>query len=155
MKTLRNNIILAEAVPIDVEELISLQQKMAQETEGLSLNEDILRKGILAVLEDEQKGKYYKMLEGGKIVGCMLNTYEWSDWRNAYIIWIQSLYILPDYRNKGIFRQVYEYLQGKVKGSIHFKGIRLYVDKSNNNAIKVYEQLGMSAHHYQLYEWLT
>jgi ribosomal protein S18 acetylase RimI-like enzyme len=154
MKILKDNIIIEMATLTDWEILVNLQLKMAWETEKLALNQEILSSGVKNLLADENKGKYYKLTDNQKIIGCMLNTLEWSDWRDGWIIWIQSLYILPEYRGQGLYRLMYEYIQEIVSQSPDYKGVRLYVDKTNVNAIEVYKSLGMNNQHYELFEWM-
>ncbi len=79
---------------------------------------------------------------------------EWSDWRNGTILWIHSLYVVPEVRRKGVFTKLYQYLKQRVEGSDELMGLRLYVDKNNTGAQKVYENLGMNKDHYVMYEWL-
>jgi ribosomal protein S18 acetylase RimI-like enzyme len=134
------------------DKIIDFQLKMALETEDLQLNEITVKKGVQAVFDDSKKGKYYVVTYENSVIASLLTTYEWSDWRNAKVIWIQSVYVLPEYRNKGIFKLMYAKIKDIVKNSTEFKGIRLYVDKSNMNAQKVYLALGMSNEHYQLFE---
>lgn len=134
------------------DKIIDFQLKMALETEDLQLNEITVKKGVQAVFDDSKKGKYYVVTSENSVIASLLTTYEWSDWRNAKVIWIQSVYVLPEYRNRGIFKLMYTKIKDIVKNSTEFKGIRLYVDKSNMNAQKVYLALGMSNEHYQLFE---
>jgi ribosomal protein S18 acetylase RimI-like enzyme len=83
-----------------------------------------------------------------------MTTREWSEWRNGIILWIQSVYISPDYRRKGVYAGLYEHIKDLVRSSNKFQGIRLYVDKTNVKAQKVYQALGMNNQHYDLYEWI-
>lgn len=84
----------------------------------------------------------------------MLNTFEWSDWRNGNIIWFQSVYVMPEYRKLGILKKMYAHVKTLVKADDHLVGIRLYVDKGNDRAQKVYQALGMNGEHYDTYEWM-
>ncbi len=154
IKVLAQDCMIDEATELDILELVDLQQKMALETENITLNEDVLEQGITALIQDSHKGKYYKIVQKGKIIGCVLNTYEWSDWRNGNIVWIQSLYILPAHRRQGIFTEVYQYLREQVQKNPTQKGIRLYVDKRNETAIKAYKAIDMDNNHYEMFEWL-
>lgn len=145
---------IREAQLKDSTNIIEFQLKMAMETESIELDRKILEKGVLAVFDDESKGQYYIIEFDGTIVGSTLTTYEWSDWRNGTVLWFQSVYILPDYRGKGLFAKMYQYIEEKVSKSDSLRGIRLYVDKTNVNAQKVYQKVGMSEEHYSMYEWL-
>lgn len=134
--------------------IVEFQMKMARETEGLDLDEKTLRKGVEAVFEDFNKGIYYVAEEGDQIVACLLTTPEWSEWRNGTVLWIQSVYVRKGYRGQGVFRLMYEFIQRLVEHDKDLMGIRLYVEKNNFNAQKVYQAIGMNGDHYQFYEWM-
>lgn len=136
----------------DAPALVEFNQAMALETEGKKLNSGVLQKGVEAIFEDEKKGFYVVAETGGKIVGGLMITFEWSDWRNAWFWWIQSVYILPEYRGRSIYRLLYEYVKEKANESKNVCGFRLYVEKENEKAQKVYEKLGMESSHYLMYE---
>jgi len=139
----------------DSQQIKDFQIKMALETENLVLDESIVEKGVLAVFEDESKGTYYVAEIDGIVVGSLLTTYEWSDWRNGRVLWIQSVFVMPEHRGKGIYSMLYDHIKNLVKSKkLDFRGIRLYVDKTNQNAQKVYEKLGMENHHYEMFEWM-
>ena len=138
----------------DIYSILKFQLEMAKETEGVELEHSVVEKGINAVLNDSSKGKYYVAESNGKVVGSLLTTYEWSDWRNGTVLWIQSVYVEPQYRRKGIYSMLYEYVKNYVIKNSDLKGIRLYADKSNETAQKVYRKLGMSPDHYITFEWL-
>lgn len=137
-----------------INDLLRFQCNMALETESLQLDEDALSKGIAAVLADSNKGTYYLAQQQGKNVGCLLVTSEWSEWRNGTVLWIQSVYVHPNFRKQGIYTQLYQHVKQQVEACEELKGIRLYADKTNSVAQQVYEHLGMNGEHYQLYEWL-
>lgn len=140
----------------DIETITGFQMAMALETEELILDRDILRNGIEAAVKDEHKGRIYVAEEsaGGKVIGSLMITLEWSDWRNGWIWWIESLYVLPESRKNGVFKGMYDYIKSRVLADKQIKGLRLYVDKRNTRAQKVYEAIGMSGEHYTTYEWL-
>ncbi len=138
----------------DVETLAQLQVTMAWETEEFKLDLETVKKGVQAVIDDPSKGKYWVMENAGEIAGCLLTVPEWSDWRNGTIIWIHSVYTLPKYRGQGVYKKLYSHIQEMVRTDENLKGIRLYVDKRNTGAQKVYENLAMNGEHYTLYEWM-
>jgi GNAT superfamily N-acetyltransferase len=145
------------ATAADVPFLVDCQLAMARETEGLELDPAVLAQGVDAVFRDPRKGCYW--LAGApededRLAGCLLTTYEWSDWRNRTVLWVQSVYVVPAARGQGVFRQLYEHLRSMVEGRPDLAGIRLYVDRRNAAAQYTYERLGMSREHYDLYEWL-
>ena len=133
--------------------IMEFQQKMAKETENIELNSEILNKGVKAVFNNSSKGIYYVALDDDKVIASLLTTYEWSDWRNGCVLWIQSVYVLPEYRQKGIFNKMYAHIKTMVEQSDKYMGLRLYVDKTNLKAQKVYNRVGMDGEHYKLYEW--
>ena len=143
-----------EARTDDIPFIVDFQLKMAKETEGIELFKPTVECGVKAVLNDSSKGKYYVAEKGEKIIGSLLTTFEWSDWRNGTVLWIQSVFVLPEFRRKGVYRNMYSYLKNNVLGDETLKGIRLYADKSNIPAHKTYEKLGMSQEHYVTFEWL-
>ncbi|MHC4113018.1 MAG: GNAT family N-acetyltransferase [Planctomycetota bacterium] len=138
----------------DSERIVGLQLKMAQETEGLELNRDVVSKGVCGVFQEPARGTYWVVEEKGEILGVLLAIPEWSDWRNGTVLWIHSLYVVPEARGRGVFKELYLNLKKQVEQSPELVGLRLYVDKQNKSAKKIYEKLGMSRDHYELYEWL-
>lgn len=137
----------------DAKAIIDFQIKMAWETEKLNLDRAVLEKGVISVFNDPNKGTYFVAEDGGRVVASLLVTFEWSDWRNATVWWIQSVFVTEEYRRKGVFKKMYQFLADKVKRIPSLAGLRLYVDQSNTFAKEVYEKLGMNGNHYQMYEW--
>jgi len=142
------------AITNDIESIVDFQLRMARETEDIVLDKPTVTKGVSAVVEDDTKGRYYVALIDKKVVGSLLTTFEWSDWRNGTILWIQSVYVLPDSRRKGVYRNLYAHIKELVKNDKKLNGIRLYADKNNLSAQKTYKTLGMSPDHYVTFEWL-
>ncbi|MES2529010.1 MAG: GNAT family N-acetyltransferase [Bdellovibrionota bacterium] len=138
----------------DISTIADYQVKMAWETEQLKLDPPTVELGVTAVFDDPSKGKYWLAEVNGEVVGCLLTVPEWSDWRNGTVLWIHSVYVRPDFRKHGVFRKLYSHLKSMVDSSKDLRGLRLYVEKTNGPAQKVYESLGMSGEHYHLYEWL-
>lgn len=127
---------------------------MAKETEGIDLDPDTILKGCEAILERDDeacfsnnpKGFYLVAVDATTIIGQLMITYEWSDWRNAVVWWIQSVYVLPEHRGKGVFKSLYQHVK---QMCIDNKGVglRLYADTRNVNAQNTYKKLGMSTHY--------
>jgi ribosomal protein S18 acetylase RimI-like enzyme len=90
----------------------------------------------------------------GIAIGCFLITYEWSDWRNGTVWWLQSVYVMPAHRQQGVFKKMYDHIIGSISGDPAVTGLRLYVDKSNSRAQNVYRSLGMNGDHYTVFEWM-
>ena len=146
--------LIRTARPEDAAAIVEFQILMARETEGLELGRPTVESGVAAVLADPRKGEYWLAESEGRVVGGLLVTSEWSDWRNGTVLWVQSLYILPEARGHGIYRRLYEHLKTRVESTPDLCGIRLYVDKRNTAAQHVYERLGMTREHYEMFEWL-
>ena len=146
--------IVRQANDKDSTSIVEFQLAMALETEQLQLHEPTVIKGVSAVFADSSKGTYYVAEAEGKVVGSLLTTFEWSDWRNGTVLWIQSVYVRPEFRKRSIFSRLYKHIQEKVAANPDLRGIRLYADKTNTSAHGVYEHLGMTAEHYQMYEWM-
>ena len=98
----------------DIQVITDFQVVLALETEGINLNPGIVLRGVSKVLADPTKGFYLVAKEEGRTIGCLMITYEWSDWRARTVWWIQSLYVVPEHRRQGIFRQMYAWLLEKV-----------------------------------------
>ena len=130
------------------------QCSMALESENLQLDYDTVYSGIKKVFQNDHLGRYYVATIDNKPVACLMTTYEWSDWRCKLVLWIQSVYVTPENRGKGIYKAMYQHIQQLVSNNSDFAGIRLYVDKTNSQAIEVYQKLGMTRDHYHLYEWM-
>lgn len=143
-----------QATSADHKPIVEYQLAMAHETEGIELDKPTVEKGVEAVLNDPTKGNYYVAEVNGKVVSSLLTTFEWSDWRNGTILWIQSVYVQPAYRRKGVYRAMYAYIKNKVLSNDSLNGIRLYADKLNHPAHKTYEKMGMNQDHYITFEWM-
>jgi len=148
------NMLIKKAIAADIETIVAFQKAMAMETENLQLDGETVRKGVKAVLDDQSKGCYYVCEVKGKVVASLLITYEWSDWRNATVYWLQSVYVKQEFRRQGIFNSMYNFIRDQVNTNPDVVGIRLYVDKSNRRALNVYENAGMNGAHYATYEWM-
>jgi GNAT superfamily N-acetyltransferase len=144
---------IRKATPKDASIIIDFQQKMAWETERMTLIPEIINKGVNAVFADSTRGQYWVAEEKGKVVASLLITYEWSDWRNSNVWWFQSVYVIPDFRRSGIFRSMYLHIKEEAD-KVDIAGLRLYVERNNSRAQKTYEALGMISGHYTMYEWL-
>lgn len=138
----------------DIPKLASFQMAMALETENLQLDAPTLQKGIAAVFADSNKGQYFVYENDGEPVASLMITYEWSDWRNGVVWWIQSVFVIEEYRGQGIYKKMYEYLKKLISDQKSIRGLRLYVDRTNTSAQEVYFKLGMNGEHYQVFEWM-
>ena len=144
--------LLRTATQADVGTIATNNAAMAAETEGRRLDPETLRAGAGRVLSDPSRGVYYLAEREGKVVGQLLITREWSDWRDGWFWWIQSVYVTPEARGHGVYRELYERVRREARRADGVCGIRLYVEQSNTGAQRVYERLGMSRTHYVMYE---
>ena len=142
------------AEPADAATLVDFQIRMAVESEGLQLDRATVTRGVEAVFADPSKGRYWVAEAAGRLVGCLLTVPEWSDWRAATVLWIHSVYVVPEARCRGVFKKLFLNLKTLVERSPELAGLRLFVEQRNHLAQQVYESLGMTREHYHLYEWL-
>ncbi len=147
-----SSIAVGRAATEDVAAIAQFNIAMAAETEDLALDPQTVHAGVAAVVSDDRRGFYLVARSGGKAVGSLMITYEWSDWRNGNLWWIQSVYVAPSARKQGIFRLLYDNVISLAKQSGDAAGVRLYVEKDNRGAQEVYRKLGMSETAYRVFE---
>jgi GNAT superfamily N-acetyltransferase len=135
----------------DLDALVAGNLALAEESERVRLDADTLRQGIRALLESRAPGRYWVAEVEGRVVGQLLITFEWSDWRNRMVWWIQSVYVAPDARGRGVLRTLYDAARREALAS-GLGGLRLYVDTTNIRAQAVYAALGMNGDHYRVFE---
>src|SRR5262245_29085870 len=131
------------ASPADLHFIVEANRTLAEETEGVRLDVESLRAGVTALLDARAPGRYWIAERDGQAVGQLLITFEWSDWRNRMVWWIQSVYVVPAARRHGIFRSLYEHARDEALAA-GAAGLRLYVDVTNTRAQAVYEAMGMN-----------
>jgi len=145
------DILVREADGSDISTLIEYNLALADETENIALDKDILRLGIERALE--LKDCHYFVAElDGKIVGQTMITSEWSDWRNGVMWWMQSIYVHPDYRKQGVFQSIFKYIETLAGKNPEVKALRLYVMQDNEAGRSTYQNLGMKNSGYVVYE---
>ena len=142
---------IREANKGDLAILVQNNQALAEETEALLLDKDVLREGIEQALKREEC-HYFVAVIGEKVVGQTMITYEWSDWRNGIIWWIQSVYVIPAHRKEGIFRVLFKHIENLAKVNPQVKALRLYVMHNNNAGQDTYQSLGMNDSGYIVFE---
>jgi len=145
-----DDIRIRQGTTSDINRIAEFQQALAQESEGKTLDDDVLLKGIQKIFQDEGRGFYLMAESGDQVVGGLMITYEWSDWRNANFWWIQSVYVDDQWHRQGVYRALHDYVYDIAQSGDDICGIRLYVERNNPVAQQTYNSLGMS--HYHLYE---
>jgi ribosomal protein S18 acetylase RimI-like enzyme len=134
---------LRSALAADAPLIAEYNQRLAQESEALALDPATLLAGVRAVLADAARGRYFVAERGGAVVGQLMITTEWSDWRNGWFWWVQSVYVRQDDRRQGVFRALYEHALAAARAEPGVVGIRLYVEHANAGAQQTYLRLGM------------
>ena len=147
-----SEITVRRAIGSDLETIVAFNASMAEETEGRSLDLERLRPGVAAVLGDDRLGFYLLAEITGQVVGQLMITTEWSDWRNAYFWWIQSVYVAAGFRRRGVYRALDSQVRSQAQKRPDVCGLRLYVDRDNLVAQAVYAGLDMQHSNYDMYE---
>ena len=135
----------------DIESIAQFQVDMALESEGTVLDKARVLQGVTAAVNDVAKGTYLVCRANGDAISSLMLTREWSDWNNQWYWWVQSVYVMPAHRGKGVYKAMYEKVK-KMAAEHHVTQIRLYVDKTNHSAQQVYKKTGMQECHYLMYE---
>ncbi|HEY5730935.1 MAG TPA: N-acetyltransferase [Anaerolineales bacterium] len=143
---------IREGRPEDAPIIADYNQRLALETEGKELDSKTVGKGVEQGLLQPDKCRYFIAEVQGSVIGQAMITYEWSDWRNGDLWWIQSVYVHPDYRRQGIFKKLYQHIETLASNDSKVQGLRLYVEEENATGQTVYKKLGMSHAGYHVYE---
>ena len=146
--------IIRRALSQDIAELTDFNIRMAHETEGVELIPEVITAGVKTMIDNPQMGFYLVVELDNGIQASLMITTEWSDWRNGIFWWIQSVYVRPDYRRQGLYRELYLRVKELAEQEPAVCGFRLYVERDNIAAQKTYESLGMSETEYKLFEEL-
>ncbi|MBC8141281.1 MAG: GNAT family N-acetyltransferase [Armatimonadetes bacterium] len=145
-------IIVRAATDTDATTIAQFNRAMAQETEHKTLDEGTVNAGVRGLLTRPDYGFYLVAESEGRVIGCLLVTFEWSDWRNGLFWWIQSVYVRPEARRRGVFRALYRAVEAKADENENVCGLRLYVERDNAAAQETYRALGMEETAYRLFE---
>jgi GNAT superfamily N-acetyltransferase len=140
------------ATVADTPVIVRFNTRMADETEHITLDQERLKAGVDALLRDPSKGVYYLAEQNNGVVGQMMITYEWSDWRNGTFWWIQSVYVENSTRGSGVFRALFDHVHSLAKARTDVCGLRLYVERTNDRAKRTYDRHGMRLSHYEMFE---
>ena len=145
------NLKIRKAIKSDVSFLAKNNQALAKETENINLKLDTIMSGVSNAL-DREDCHYFIAESNESVVGQTLITYEWSDWRNGLIWWMQSVYVLTNFRRQGVFRTLFNHIEKLARNNPKVKALRLYVIQNNHSGIKTYENLGMNDSGYIVFE---
>lgn len=145
------NFVVSRGEVCDIDTIVQFQADMAMESEGCVLDKEKVTKGVTAAMLDDSKGIYWVAKYEGKTIGSLMITREWSDWNNEWYWWIQSVYVTPEYRKRGVYKAMYQKVKDAAKEN-NVSQIRLYADKTNLSAQKAYQSLGMHKSHYLMFE---
>jgi len=151
-KTMTPHLTIRQAELHDADAIARFNSAMALETEGKVLLPERVNPGVLRLLNDPSLGFYVVAEQAGEVVGCLMITNEWSDWRNGLFWWIQSVYIVPAARRQGVYRALYDHVRDMARANPGICGFRLYVEKENAAAQRTYGSLGMAPTDYLVYE---
>ncbi|MCU0977204.1 MAG: GNAT family N-acetyltransferase [Steroidobacteraceae bacterium] len=146
------DLILRDGTASDLEFIVEANRRLALESEEVELDLGLLRPGVAAVLADRSRGRYFIAQAGGRPLGQMMLTYEWSDWRNGSFWWIQSVYVDDAHRGQGVFSALFRHAAGLASADPAVCGLRLYVDRANVRAQEIYAHLGLHASNYEFME---
>ncbi len=143
---------IRRAGPRDAACIVDFNCRLAAESEGKTLDPELLGPGVTAALADPNKAQYFLACAGEAILGQLMITLEWSDWRNGWFWWIQSVYVRPESRRQGVFRALFDHVLQTAKNDPSVIGLRLYVEENNRRAQETYLQMGLEPAHYRVME---
>jgi len=143
---------IRDAAPADAGLIAEFNRLLAAESEDIPLDPDTVAAGVAALLGDPSLGCYWLAELDGQTVGQIMTTREWSDWRNGMLWWIQSVYVRPDARGRGVFSALYRHVERLARETPGICGLRLYVDDRNERARRIYEAMGMADGGYRVME---
>ena len=149
---MESDILIRPGEQRDIETLTRFNIAMARETENKRLSHDVASSGVRQMLGHPEWGFYVVAETDGFLVGSLMVTAEWSDWRDGFFWWVQSVYVEPAYRRKGIYRRLYAHVKAMAVERNDVCGFRLYVEQENTAARATYASLGMRETSYRMYE---
>ncbi|MHC4759584.1 MAG: GNAT family N-acetyltransferase [Planctomycetota bacterium] len=127
----------------DTETLVDFNVAIALDTERKELSPAVVTKGVQTLLNSPEYGFYIVAESADQIVGSVMVTFEWSDWRCGLIWWLQSIYVRREFRQKGVFSRLYAFLKAKASDEGNVCGFRLYVEQDNSIAKSTYSSVGL------------
>jgi GNAT superfamily N-acetyltransferase len=148
--------VIRDATLSDHAFVVECNIQLALETEGKVLDPSVIRVGALAALRDPERLRYWVAEDPARNIriGQAAITREWSDWRNGWVWWFQSVYVTPEARGQGVFRALHQHIRACALAAPDVIGLRLYVEHQNHRAQQTYEALGLKPGGYHVYEEL-
>ncbi len=146
------NLLLRAATTADISAITEFNVAMAAEAEGVRLDPQTARQGVEQAIVHPGHARYFVAEQDSRVVGQLMLTYEWSDWRAKMFWWVQSVYVHPEFRGRGVFSRLYQHVESLARRDPGVCGIRLYVHHGNHRAMAAYEKLGMTPAEYRVYE---
>ena len=143
-----------EARPDDRAKIVDFNARLALETEAKGLDPAVLERGVARALADPERLRYWIAESEGRAVGQAAITREWSDWRDGWLWWLQSVYVIPEARGRGVFRALFQEIRRLGRLGPEVIGLRLYVEAGNENAQRTYRALGLEPAGYHVFEEL-
>jgi len=147
-----SDLVIRPGTVADVAHLVEFNRAMAAESEDKGLDVPVLERGVRYLLDHPDEGFYLIAERSGTAVGTLMVTYEWSDWRNGRFWWIQSVYVIPSERRRGVYRALHQHVRERARRDPQACGLRLYVERENVGAMATYRAMGMTETRYRLYE---
>lgn len=138
----------------DVTIIADFNIALCRETEGRELDPVTVTEGVRRFVSEPARGRYFVAVIDGEVVGQTAHTFEWSDWRNGEIWWIQSVFVHPRHRSHGVFRSLFRYIKQLGEADADCCGIRLYMERENDSARQSYLRLGFTETGYEVFELL-
>lgn len=145
---------IRQAVSTDVENIADFNIALCKETEERDLDRLTVLEGVRRFVSEPARGRYFVAMIAGEVAGQTAHTFEWSDWRNGEIWWIQSVYVHPRHRGRGVFRALFTHIKELGRTDTDCCGIRLYMERENDGARSSYRRLGFSETGYEVLELL-
>jgi len=146
------NITVRDATPADIDAIIDYNRRLAEESEGKTLNPKVISAGVRRGFNSPEMCRYFVAEVDGRVAGTTMLTYELTDWRDGVVWWLQSVFVEPEHRGHGVFRSIYRHIESLAKDHPDVRALRLYVHHDNARAMKTYEAMGMTKAGYELYE---
>ncbi len=143
---------IRRAAPTDAPVIADFNTRLAAETENLTLEPARVQAGVKALLGDPARGVYYVAEAEGVIAGQLMITYEWSDWRNGNLWWIQSVFVAEQFRGTGVFKALFNHIRALAQKEGNVPNLRLYVEAHNTRARQTYDKLGFKKTYYEIFE---